>query len=78
MGPGDSVLCLPAAIRRVVYTTNAIESVNTRLRKVIKPRGHFPTDDAAMKPIWLGIRNITNKWRGTSHGWKEAIARLND
>ena len=66
----------PPAIRRVIYTTNAIESVNAQLRKVIKTRGHFPTDDAAMKLIWLGIRNITNKWTGTSHGWKEAMAQF--
>ncbi len=63
-------------IRRVIYTTNAIESINAQLRKVIKTRGHFPNDDAAMKLIWLGIRNITNKWRGTSHGWKEAMGQF--
>ncbi len=49
----------PPAIRRVIYTTNAIESVNARVRKIIKTRGHFPTDDAASKLIWLALRNIT-------------------
>jgi len=60
----------------VIYTTNAIESINAQLRKVIKTGGHFPNDDAAMKLIWLGIRNITNKWRGASHGWKEAMGQF--
>jgi putative transposase len=62
LGQGDSVLCLPGAIRRVIYTTNAIESVNARLRKIIKTRGHFPSDDAATKLIWLALRNITADW----------------
>ena len=43
----------PSPIRRVIYTTNAIESINARLRKIIKTRGHFPSDDAATKLIWL-------------------------
>jgi transposase-like protein len=63
----------PPAIRKVIYTTNAIESVNAQLRKVIKTRGHFPTDEAAIKLIWLGLRNITANWSGTSHGWKDAM-----
>ena len=49
----------PPQIRRVIYTTNAIESINARLRKIIKTRGHFPSDDAATKLIWLALRNIT-------------------
>ena len=49
----------PPQIRRVIYTTNAIESINARLRKIIKTRGHFPSDDAANKLIWLALRNIT-------------------
>ena len=52
----------PPEIRRVIYTTNAIESVNARLRKIIKTRGHFPTDEAAGKLIWLALRNITADW----------------
>jgi putative transposase len=50
-------------VRRVIYTTNAIESVNARVRKIIKTRGHFPTDEAALKLIWLALRNITADWR---------------
>ena len=52
----------PPAVRRVIYTTNSIESVNARLRKIIKTRGHFPSDDAASKLIWLALRNITADW----------------
>ena len=63
----------PPAIRRVIYTTNAIESVNARLRKIIKTRGHFPTDDAASKLIWLALRNITADWSKAAHHWKEAM-----
>lgn len=54
----------PPEVRRVIYTTNAIESVNAQLRKIIKTRGHFPTDDAATKLIWLALRNITDDWDG--------------
>lgn len=63
----------PPAIRRVIYTTNAIESVNARLRKIIKTRGHFPSDDAATKLIWLALRNITTDWGRAAKDWKEAM-----
>ena len=63
----------PPEIRRVIYTTNAIESINARLRKIIKTRGHFPTDDAASKLIWLALRNITADWGKAAHHWKEAM-----
>jgi putative transposase len=78
-----------AAIRKVIYTTNAIESINFQLRKIIKNRGHFPDDDAAMKLLYLGIRNITGRHidgtgptldrgdRGTgTYGWKQALNAL--
>ena len=63
----------PAPIRRVIYTTNAIESVNARLRKIIKTRGHFPNDEAATKLIWLALRNITVDWGRATRDWKEAM-----
>ena len=63
----------PPEIRRVIYTTNAIESVNARLRKIIKTRGHFPSDDAASKLIWLALRNITTDWGKAAHHSKEAM-----
>jgi len=49
----------PPEIRRVVYTTNAIESLNMQLRKLIKMRGHFPNDEAAIKLLWLALRNVS-------------------
>jgi putative transposase len=63
----------PPAVRRVIYTTNAIESINAQLRKIIKSRGHFPSDDAATKLIWLALRNITSDWGRAAHNWKEAM-----
>ncbi|MDE2392022.1 MAG: IS256 family transposase [Rhodospirillales bacterium] len=63
----------PPEIRRVIYTTNAIESVNARIRKIIKTRGHFPSDDAASKLIWLALRNIAADWGKAAHNWKEAM-----
>jgi len=63
----------PPEVRRVIYTTNAIESVNARLRKIIKTRGHFPSDDAATKLIWLALRNITEDWVRPAREWKAAM-----
>ena len=63
----------PPAVRKVIYTTNAIESINARLRKIIKTRGHFPSDDAATKLIWLALRNITADWGRAAHDWKAAM-----
>lgn len=63
----------PPQIRRVIYTTNAIESINSQLRKIIKSRGHFPSDDAASKLIWLALRNITADWGRAAKDWKEAM-----
>src|SRR6478736_7975534 len=63
----------PPAVRKVVYTTNAIESINARLRKIIKTRGHFPSDDAASKLIWLALRNITADWGRAAPDWKTAM-----
>lgn len=63
----------PPEVRRIIYTTNALESVHAQLRKIIKTRGHFPNDEAATKLIWLALRNITAKWeRGAMH-WKLAM-----
>ena len=53
--------------------TNAIESLHSRLRKIIKTRGHFPSDDAATKLIWLALRNITADWRRAANTWKVAM-----
>jgi putative transposase len=63
----------PPQVRKVIYTTNAIESLNARLRKIIKTRGHFPSDDAATKLIWLALRNITADWGRPANTWKTAM-----
>jgi putative transposase len=63
----------PPAIRRVLYTTNALESVHARLRKIIKTRGHFPHDEAATKLIWLALRNITVRWGQAANYWHLAM-----
>jgi putative transposase len=63
----------PPAVRRVVYTTNAIESLHSQLRKIIKTRGHFPSDEAATKLIWLALRNITADWGRAAKEWREAM-----
>jgi putative transposase len=54
-------LAFPPAVRRVIYTTNSIESLNYQLRKIIKNRGHFPNDDAVIKLLWLAIRDLEDK-----------------
>ncbi len=50
------------AIRKMIFTTNAVERLNRSLRKVIKTRGSFPTDDAALKLLYLAIRNAALRW----------------
>jgi len=63
----------PPEIRRVIYTTNALESLNARIRKIIKTRGHFPNDEAATKLIWLALRNISAAWSRSSPAWRPAM-----
>ncbi|WP_374266945.1 IS256 family transposase [Zoogloea sp.] len=63
----------PPEVRRVIYTTNAIESLNAGIRKIIKTRGHFPTDEAATKLIWLALRNITADWKKPMLRWRAAM-----
>ena len=65
----------PAEIRRVIYTTNAIESLHMTLRKVIKTRGSFPNEEAARKLLYLALRNVSKKWH-TIQNWKEALNRF--
>jgi transposase-like protein len=62
----------PPDVRKVLYTTNALESVHARLRKILKVRGHFPTDEAATKLIWLALRNITATWGKEANFWRSA------
>ena len=63
----------PPAVRRLIYTTNAIESLHSHLRKIIKTRGHFPSDDAATKLIWLALRNIMSERGRSIREWREAM-----
>ncbi|GAB2873663.1 hypothetical protein GCM10027093_06570 [Paraburkholderia jirisanensis] len=63
----------PPEIRRVVYTTNAIESLNMQLRKIIKTRGHFPNDEAAIKLLWLALRNVLAKNVRSAFDWRSAM-----
>jgi transposase-like protein len=63
-------------VRHLLSTTNAIESVHMQLRKIIKTRGQFPTDDAATKFLYLALRNITKKWRNFSREWGAALPHL--
>jgi putative transposase len=60
-------------VRRIVYTTNAIESLNFSLRKVTKARGHFPSDEAAFKLLYLAIRNMERKWTRQPQYWNRAL-----
>jgi putative transposase len=76
-------LAFPPEVRRIIYTTNAIESLNYQLRKIIKNRGHFPNDDAVVKLLWLAIRDIEDKRarqrakeKGTPRTQRKAPARL--
>jgi len=64
------------AIRKMIYTTNAIESVNMQIRKIIKTRGHFPSEEAARKLIYLALRNLTAKWKRPNPCWSEAAREL--
>jgi putative transposase len=63
----------PPGLRRLLYTTNAIESLHMQLRKIIKSRGHFPTDEAATKLLYLALRNIQVKWKRGSLAWRDAM-----
>jgi transposase-like protein len=67
------VFAYPPGIRRLLYTTNAIESLHMQLRKIIKTRGHFPTDEAASKLLYLALRNIIAKWKAPSKEWAAAL-----
>jgi putative transposase len=66
----------PPEIRKVIYTTNAIESLNMSLRKVTKARGSFPHDEAVSKLLYLALRNIEKKWTKPLVGWKDALNRF--
>jgi len=68
-------LAFPAEIRRAIYTTNAIEALNRHTRKSLKTRGHLPTDDAAMKLIYLAIQTA-KKWMRPAPYWNQALLQF--
>jgi len=70
------VFAYPPEIRRLLYTTTAIESLHMQLRKILKARGHFPTDEAATKLLYLALRNIMDKWQRGNHAWHAAMPHL--
>jgi len=69
-------LAFPLEVRKLIYTTNAIESLNYQLRKVIKGKGHFPSEDASLKLLFLALRNVERKWHKAAHHWLPALSQL--
>ncbi len=66
----------PEEVRRIIYTTNAIESLHSQVRKAVRGRGHFPSDEAATKLIWLVLRNVTAGWTRPPISWQAAKAQF--
>jgi putative transposase len=66
----------PAEIRKVIYTTNAVESLNMSLRKVIKTRGSFPNEEAALKLLYLALDRVAKRWTRPVQDWKAALNRF--
>lgn len=66
----------PEAVRKIVYTTNAIEALNAKLRRAVKIRGHFPTDEAATKLIYLVLRDAAAEWKMPPREWTEAKSQF--
>ena len=60
----------------MIYTTNAVESLHMSLRKIIKTRGSFPSEEAALKLLYLGLRNASKKWTRPIADWKAALNRF--
>lgn len=65
-----------AEVRRIIYTTNAIESLNSTLRTAIRSRGHFPNDEAAMKLLHLALRAVCRKWKNAQREWTAAMTQF--
>jgi putative transposase len=66
----------PEAVRKIIYTTNAIEALNAKIRRAVKIRGHFPTDEAATKLIYLVLRDVTQEWKMPAREWTEAKSQF--
>ena len=63
-------------VRKIIYTTNAIESLHSQVRKSVRGRGHFPNDQAAMKLVYLVLRNVEAKWKNPPIPWQQAKAQF--
>lgn len=66
----------PDDVRRIVYTTNAIEALNAKLRRAVRTRGHFPTDDSALKLLFLVLNQVSKDWKMPPREWGMARAQL--
>ena len=76
---GDQVIpffAFSASIRRAIYTTNAIESLNSTVRRAVRSKGHFPNDNAAKKLIYLALRGVAAKWKQPPHYWPQVKAEF--
>ena len=62
----------PPEVRRIIYTTNAIESLNSKLRSSVRSRGHFPSDEAATKLLYLVLRDVAKNWKMPQREWTAA------
>jgi putative transposase len=69
-------LDFPPDIRRIIYTTNAIESLNSSLRKLVYHRGHFPSDEAVTKLLYLALRNMEKRWDRSARDWSKALGQF--
>lgn len=70
------LFAFPADVRKIIYTTNAIESLNATVRKAIRNKGHFPSDQAATKLIWLALRGVADKWERAPIAWHATKVQL--
>ena len=66
----------PEGVRKIIYTTNAIEALNSKLRRAIRTRGHFPSDDAAAKLLYLVLNHAAADWKRPPREWFEAKTQL--
>ncbi len=66
----------PEGVRRIVYTTNATEALNSKLRRAVRTRGHFPSDDAAAKLLYLVLNRAGDDWKRPPREWFEAKAQF--
>ena len=74
--PHLTCFAFPKEVRRLIYTTNAIEALNSELRRVVRARGHFPTDEAALKLLFLVLNRTEKEWTMPAREWSLAKAQF--